>query len=177
MILFKGKTNDLNTLFPPTLKLDGQICVRNGISTRSKFLIGFYDVALYLGKMTEDAHTAMTARDAKQLRMVARRTIKGSLLEKAFKGGIKANAGPDEYAAVVSVIDEVFGQLFATESIKEGEMFTIEFSPDKGVRLNYGNHDDMPYIKQPGFDQALLRAWLGDHPISQEIKKDLLGLH
>ena len=32
MILFKGKTNDLETLFPPTLKLDGQICVRNGIS-------------------------------------------------------------------------------------------------------------------------------------------------
>ena len=177
MILFKGKTNDLNTLFPPTLKVDGQICVRNGISTRSKFLIGFYDVALYLGKMTEDAHTAITSNDAKQLRMVARRTIKGALLEKAFKDGIKANASLDEYAAVASAIDEVFGELFATDSIKEGEMFTIEFSPDKGVRLNYSNHSHFPYINQAGFDQALLRTWLGDNPISQEIKKDLLGLH
>lgn len=55
MILFKGKTNDLETLFPPTLKLDGQICVRNGMSARSKFMIGIYDIALYLGEMTEDA--------------------------------------------------------------------------------------------------------------------------
>ena len=55
MILFKGKTNDLETLFPPTLKLDGQICVRNGMSIRSKFMIGIYDIALYLGEMTEDA--------------------------------------------------------------------------------------------------------------------------
>ncbi len=67
MILFKGKTNDLETLFPPTLKLDGQICVRNGISARSKFMIGIYDIALYLGEMTEDAETAITSRYAKQL--------------------------------------------------------------------------------------------------------------
>ena len=70
MILFKGKTNDLETLFPPTLKLDGQICVRNGISARSKFMIGIYDIALYLGEMTEDAETAITSRYAKQLRMI-----------------------------------------------------------------------------------------------------------
>lgn len=177
MILFKGKTNDLDTLFPPTLKLDGQICVRNGISTRSKFLIGFYDIALYLGQMTEDANTAITANNAKQLRMVSRRTIKGSLLEKAFKDGIRANASAEEYAAVASVIDEVFGELFATNSIKEGEMFTIEFSPTHGVRLNYGDNSQLPYIKQDGFDQAVLRAWLGDHPISVEMKKDLLGQH
>lgn len=177
MILFKGKTNDLETLFPPTLKLDGQICVRNGISARSKFMIGIYDIALYLGKMTEDAETAITARYAKQLRMVSRRNIKGSLLENAFKDGIRANSSAEEYQKIASVIDDVFGELFKTNTIKEGAMFTIEFSPEHGVRLNYDEVGDLPYIKEEGFDQAILRAWLGDNPISLEMKKDLLGQH
>ena len=177
MILFKGKTNDLQTLFPPTLKLDGQICVRNGMSIRSKFMIGIYDIALYLGEMTEDAETAITARYAKQLRMVSRRNIKGSLLENAFKDGIRANSSAKEYQKIASVIDDVFGELFKTNTIKEGAMFTIEFSPEHGVRLNYDEVGDLPYIKEEGFDQAILRAWLGDNPISLEMKKDLLGQH
>ena len=56
-------------------------------------------------------------------------------------------------------------------------MFTIEFSPEHGVRLNYDEVGDLPYIKEEGFKQAILRAWLGDHPISLEMKKDLLGQH
>ena len=72
------------------------------------------------------------------------------------------------------MIDDVFGELFKTNTIKEGAMFTIEFSPEHGVRLNYDEVGDLPYIKEEGFDQAILRAWLGDHPISLEMKKDLL---
>ena len=83
----------------------------------------------------------------------------------------------EEYQKIASVIDDVFGELFKTNTIKEGAMFTIEFSPEHGVRLNYDEVGDLPYIKEEGFDQAILRAWLGDNPISLEMKKDLLGQH
>ena len=66
--------------------------------------------------------------------MVSRRrgNIKGSLLENAFKDGIRANSSAKEYQKS-PVIDDVFGELFKTNTIKEGAMFTIEFSPEHGV--------------------------------------------
>ena len=88
-----------------------------------------------------------------------------------------ADSSEEEYQKIASVIDDVFGELFKTNTIKEGAMFTIEFSPEHGVRLNYDEVGDLPYIKEEGFDQPILRAWLGDNPISLEMKKDLLGQH
>lgn len=176
MILFKGKQNDLDAVFPPMFKLEGILCVRNGISTRSKFLIGFYDMALYLSKVSDDAEEVIMSPCAKQIRMVSRRPIKGTLLGKQLTDGIKANSSLEDFVRFKAVMDEMFADIIATGTIQEGEMFKFDFVPNKGVRLSYDSNDSLPYIDVAGFDQAILRNWLGERPVSEEIKKDLLGL-
>lgn len=52
----------------------------------------------------------------------------------------------------------------------------IDFSPTHGVRLSYENNSDLPFTNIEGLDKALLRTWLGDNAISQEMRRELLGL-
>lgn len=177
MILFKGKQNDLDTVFPPMLKVDGRLCVRNGMSSRGKFLVGLYDIALYLSEMSEDPHHIIESRAAKQIRMVTRRELKGSMIGKALKDGLKANCTKDDYQRFEPMVDELIENVFKNDTLKEGEIFMIDISPNHGVRLSYESNQDLPFLEVDGFDQAVLKTWLGDNPVSAEIKKDLLGHH
>lgn len=176
MILFKGKQNDLDTAFPPMLKIDGVLCVRNGISSRSRLFIGVYDIALYLSQLSEDANEIIESNSAKQLRMITRRPIKGTALGKAFKDGLRANCTAEEFQQYEATINEVLGDALRSDMLEVGELFTIDFSPNHGVRLSYESNQDLPYTMIEGLDKALLRTWIGDNPISQDMKRDLLGL-
>lgn len=176
MMLFKGKQNDLNTVFPPMLKVDGKLCVRNGISSRSKFLVGLYDIALYLSEMSEDAEHIITSATAKQIRMVTRRELKGSMIGKALKDGLRANCTADDYQRFEPILNELIDEVFKNDTLQEGEVFMIDISPSHGVRLSYEGNQDLPFLTVAGFDQAVLRTWLGQNPVSADIKKDLLGL-
>lgn len=177
MILFKGKQNDLSTTFPPMLKVDGRLCVRNGISSRSKFMVGLYDIALYLSEMSEDPHHIIASHSAKQIRMVTRRELKGSMIGKALKDGLKANCTADEYQRFEPTVNELIESVFKNDTLQEGELFTVDISSTHGVRLSYESNQDLPYLEVEGFDQAVLKTWLGDNPVSEDIKKDLLGKH
>ena len=151
---------------------DGTLLQLNGAGVRSKFFMDIYIAELYLEKPSAKAAEVIAAPGRKRvtLHFLHSEVTRDKLVE-AWNEGFKENSGPGELAKLQERIDQ-FNAMFG--DVKKDDVIVLDFSPATGTVVTLKGQKKGA-ITGKDFNDALLRIWLGEKPISSGLKEKLLS--
>ncbi len=159
---------------PQTISIPGveQSLSLNGAGIRYKFFFKIYIAALYVTQPSHKADDIINSKAPK--RMLMHFLYDEVPLEKLVDGwneGFEDNLSEAEQKSLAADI-KGFNQMF--ESLKAGDVVELDYLPGKGTRVTIRGVEK-GVIKGAEFNRALLKIWLGDEPVTEELKEALLG--
>lgn len=156
------------------LSSSGTALQLNGAGLRSEYFFSVYVAALYVPQKTADADAIIGAKAPHRMLMVMKRDVGAGKMLNAFHRGLAANVTEIEQQALKPRLDELDQAMTAMQEVKEGDRLTLDFGADGSVALAL-NGESKATIAGPGIASALLKIWLGEHPVQDDLKKALLG--
>jgi len=146
----------------------------NGAGIRSKFFFKIYVGALYLTQKQSSAEAVITDGQVHRVALHMLSEMSSEKLLDAFNEAIKENHTPAELAPLhvqMTMLKEIFSKV---KEVKPGDAIFIDFLPGSGTRISF-NGVSQGVIPGPSFYRALLKVWLGDKPVQDDLKKAMLG--
>jgi hypothetical protein len=157
---------------PDKVALGESTLVLNGAGVRSKFFVKVYVGALYLSAMQRDAAGIIAADAPVAVHLhFLHSEVEVKKLVDAWNDGFNANHDAAQLAALKARIER-FNALFHT--VKRGDIIRIEYTPGSGTTVAI-NAEERGAIEGADFRAALLRIWLGDKPVDDDLKRAMLG--
>lgn len=151
---------------------DGTELVLNGAAIRNKFFFDIYVAALYLEKPSTEASEVLAGEGPNRVAMhFLYEEVEKEKLVSAWEEGFKGNLNKDELAAMQERID-TFNSLFV--NMKKGQSMFLDYRPKQGTAVII-EKSEVGLIMGKDFNNALLRIWLGDKPVTSKMKKQLLS--
>lgn len=156
-------------------KVGGSELQLNGAGVRSAGLgKEVYVAGLYLQGRSQNAEKTLASKQPKRLVMVFNRDIKSSVLHNAFRDGISLNATGAELARLEPSIAKLEQIMTTIPETKAGDRLALDFLADGSVALNYKGQV-LDSIPGPDFGKAMLKIWLGEVPVADDLKNALLA--
>lgn len=147
----------------------------NGAGLRTRFMLKIYAMGLYLPKRTDSADTIAGSIGPKRIQIVTLRDLTAEQFADALVEGLKKNHSDAEFSKLQARTDDFRNALLGLKSAPKGSEIRLEWLPGIGTRLSVGNEIRGKDIPGEDFFRALLRIWLGDKPVDQDLKNALLG--
>jgi Chalcone isomerase-like len=157
-----------------TAKVEGQELKLNGAGVRSRMFIKVYVAALYLEQKSTAADAVIGNKGVKRMALHIVRDLKADVFSTALRDGLNANNSAAELAKISDKINEFNGILGGVGGVKKGDVVQLDYLPVAGTRVVI-NGDVKGTISGEDFFRSLLKVWLGDKPIDETLKKNLLG--
>lgn len=153
----------------------GNELVLNGAGLRTRFMLKVYTIGLYLPKRSESAVSAITGAGAKRIQITTLRDLSAEDFANALIDGVRKNHGEADLANLQGRLDEFRTTLLGIRAAPNGTQVRIDWLPASGTRLSIGNETRGKDIPGEDFFRALLRIWIGDKPVDEDLKNALLG--
>ena len=151
---------------------DGTELVLNGTGTRKMLFVSVYVGALYLPAPASQATAVFDEAVPKRMRLhVVYERVARERLVKAWQNGFERNTPAAMLATLKTRID-AFNALFDTAV--EGDVVDIDYLPTTGTQVRI-NGVLRGTIDGADFQRAVFGIWLGDNPVSESLKSELLG--
>jgi hypothetical protein len=146
--------------------------VLNGAGVRKKFFIKVYVGALYLPKRLRNAAEILSLTGEKRVTMhFVHSKVSAEKMMDGWTNGFSANHSAEEMEELQERLDK-FNTMFPT--LHKGGMVRLDFIPSEGTQV-WINNQMVGIIKGADFNRALLKVWLGEHPVDTDLKKGMLG--
>ncbi len=150
----------------------GTELVLNGAGIRKKFFFSIYLASLYLPSTTGDAGAILTANQPNRVQMdILYSEVKKEKLVAGWNDGFAANHSAEQLQPLKDRLDRFNGMF---DTLVSGDLVQLDYLPDAGTRVTI-NGEERGVIAGQDFNQALLRVWLGESPVTKSLKRDLLG--
>ncbi len=151
----------------------GNTLALNGLGIRYKFFFKIYIAALYLQEKSRDVKSVVETDAPKRMTMhFLYEEVEKEKLVDGWNEGFENNLSSEKLNSLKSRIDQ-FNSYF--ESMKSGEVIYLDYLPGKGTRVIIKG-TEKGIVEGLDFNQALLSIWLGDEPVGEELKQQLLGV-
>ena len=148
--------------------------VLNGAGIRTKMVFKVYVGALYLTAKKTDAAAVLADTDAKRVSLHMLRGLSAEKLVHALDEGLEENNSAAELAVIEPQLKAFRQHITAVGTVKEGDVIVLDYVPGKGTQASF-NGKALGTTEGEAFNQALLKVWLGDHPVDASLKKAMLG--
>jgi len=153
----------------------GPELVLNGAGLRTRFFVKVYAAGLYLEKKSTTPADVLGLKGPKRVSMHLLRNLSAKQILDALHDGVAANSPPAELAKLKPQLDALDGVMTAMGPIKEGDVVTLDYVPGSGTVVTVNGQAKGKPIAGTALYDALLRVWLGDDPVQDDLKKALLG--
>jgi len=151
---------------------DGGVLQLNGAGIRTKFFFDIYIAELYVEHpASATAELIKAAGEKKMLMHFLYKEVGRDKLVEGWNEGFTGNSKPEEVAKLQDRIDR-FNAMFV--DVKKGDLVVLDFIPDQGTVVTIAGQEK-GLIAGKDFNDALLRIWLGDKPVTESLKEKLLG--
>jgi hypothetical protein len=159
---------------PDSYQVGGQTLVLNGIGVRTLtiFSIKAYVAGLYLPRPSHDARAILQSADPKVIILRFVRAASKERVERQYRAGEATNCGHGECAPEDQADFEAL--IAAAPAVKPGDTFTYIFT-DGRVRV-FANDRVIGDFADRDLAYRLLSGFIGDHPPSADLRRQLLGL-
>jgi len=161
--------------FDDQIKLGASEIVANGAGLRKKVFFKVYAMALYLPEKQSDAAGAVNAKGSKRISISLLRDLSAQQFVEALQEGLGANHSAAELAVLKDRLAQFSDVMLSVGEAKTGTLVVIDWIPDAGTRLTVGGQVRGKDIAGEDFYRALLRIWLGEKPVQDDLKQALLG--
>ena len=153
----------------------GPELVLNGAGIRTRVFFKVYVGALYLAEKKAAASDVLALAGPKRVAMNMLRDLTAQQLSEALVDGISNNSSAAEQTALKARINELVAIMNALGEAKKGDAIMLDFLPESGTRVVLNGRPRGKPIQGEDFYRALLRIWLGDQPVDDDLKKGMLG--
>jgi hypothetical protein len=158
-----------------TAQVGNQTLKLNGAGIRYKVIFKVYVAAMYLPEVKSTTAEVLALPGAKRLSLVILRDLSSDDLGNRFMEGLKKNL---EYAERAKLVNSmvIFGQMFALiPGMKKGDVLNLDLVPGVGVVSQMNGKQLGETITDQSFYNAVLKIWLGNHPVDEELKRKMLN--
>lgn len=149
--------------------------ILNGAGLRTKVFFKVYVIGLYLPAKAVTGTEVLSQKGNKRAHLTLVRDVGPEDFSDALIDGLKNNSGEAEFAAMKPRIDQFRQSIIAAGEVKSGSVVHLDYLPEGGTRLTIGGKQLGQDIPGEDFYNALLRIWIGDKPIQDNLKEALLG--
>ena len=152
--------------------------VLNGAVIRTNIFVKSYIVVLYLGEKTSSGEVVLADAGAKRVALHILRNMEADRFVGVFEKAVTANHSPIEMAALAERVRK-FSRLLDQSSLSggmiwgKGDVIDFDYLPAVGTRVSV-NGVESGRVEGVEFYRAMLKAWLGDKPLNEDVKKGLL---
>ncbi len=164
--------------FDDKTKVGGADTVINGAGMRKVLFIKGYAMGLYLPqKATTDAEV-LGMKGAKRIRLVLLRDASGETFAESLSGGMRKNHSEQEIVPLNARIEAFKATMVGVGNVTNGAAINLDWLPEVGAgvtRLTVNGEKKGEDVAGEDFFRALLRIWLGDKPVQDDLKQHLLG--
>lgn len=160
--------------FDDKLTLGNAELTVNGTGVRSKFGKR-YAMALYLPAKAGDAKAVLAAKGPKRIAISLIKDVDGDTFASAVSKGINNNSSDAEKATLKERVKQLADTVVALGEIKAGARIVFDWLPEKGTVLTINGQPKGHEIPGEDFYSALLKVWLGEDPVQNDLKQGLLG--
>jgi len=147
----------------------------NGAGLRRFIFFKVYAMALYLPAKTSRAAEAIAAAGAKRIDIRMLRNVDADEFGEALEKGLRANLSAAEMKTIDARVGELLAIMKALKVAKEGMRIELDWLPGAGTVVVVDGKARGKPITGDDFYRALLRVWLGEHPVQDDLKDALLG--
>ena len=142
-----------------------------GAGLRKRFVFQVYAIGLYVQERKADP---ITQPGPKRVQIHMLRDVGAEPFIDALVDGIKANHSEAEAKALDPRVRQLGATIAEIKEAKKGMSIALDWNGKVTQVLVDGKATGQP-IEGEDFYRALLRIWLGDKPVQDDLKKSLLG--
>lgn len=158
-----------------TAKSGATDMVLNGAGLRTKVFFKVYAMGLYLPAKKGVVADVLAAAGPKRVEIHMLRDVNAPEFSEALKDGLRNNHSEAEFKALGPRLEVLTGSMNEMKEAKTGMVILLDWIPGVGTRITIDNQVRGKPIPGEDFYRALLRIWLGEDPVSSDLKKALLG--
>ncbi len=156
------------------LRVGEQELQLNGMALRTRAFFKVYVAGLYLPQKTNSVQQAL-APARKRMALVMLRDVGADSLSGSLVDGVRQNATEAEFARLKPQLDELVALMQKIGEAKKGMTIALDHAPGTGTAVLLNGVPQGRPVAGDDFYAALLRIWLGEQPVSSDMKKALLG--
>jgi hypothetical protein len=153
----------------------GQPLVLNGAGLRKRAFFDVYAMGLYVTQKKTAAAELIALGGPKRVAIHMLRDVGADTFTEALVEGMKENHAEAEFKALEPRVQQLSSIMLQVKEAKKGMQIALEWLPASGTRVTIDGKAAGAAIAGEDFFRALLRIWLGDKPVSADLKAGLLG--
>jgi hypothetical protein len=146
----------------------------NGAGLRKRVFFQVYAIGLYLPQKSTSAAAVLEQQGPKRVAIHMLRDVSADAFTEALAEGIRANHSEAEVKALEPRIQELAAIMAEVKEAKKGMAIALDWTGAETQLVIQGKPAGKP-IAGEDFYRALLRIWVGDKPVQDDLKKALLG--
>lgn len=160
--------------FDDGVRVDNAPLVLNGVGLRSILFLKMYVAGLYLPEKMTNAEAVLANKGAKRIALHVLNDTDSEHFLKGFRKGFEKNHNAQEMAELRDRMEAFVHMFDAVTKVKKGDVIALDWRPENGTRIRL-NESELGTIAGEDFYRALLSIWIGEKPVSSDLKKGLLG--
>ena len=146
----------------------------NGAGLRKRAFFQVYAIGLYVQQKSANAATVIEQPGPKRVAIHMLRNVGADSFNEALGDGVRANHGEADLKALEPRLKELGAIIGGIGEAKKGMAIQLDWTGSETQVVVEGKPAGKP-IAGEDFYRALLRIWLGDRPVQDDLKKALLG--
>jgi hypothetical protein len=156
------------------VQVESRDLVLNGAGLRKRFVFSIYVIGLYLPEKKSDAAAVLQLAGPKRAAIHMQRDVGAEQFTESLLEGLKPNVSEAEYKAFEPRLKQLMDVIAEIKEAKKGMSIAIDWT-GTATRLAVNGAPVGKPIPGEDFYRALLRIWIGDKPVQDDLKKALLG--
>jgi len=155
-------------------QVESRELVLNGAGLRKRIIFNVYVIGLYLPEKKSDLAAIVALAGPKRAAIHMLRDVGADRFTEALVEGLRANTSEAQYKALEPRVQELAAIMAQVAEAKKGMTISLDWTGAATQLLVNGKPAGKP-IAGEDFYRALLRIWLGDKPVQDDLKRSLLG--
>ena len=147
----------------------------NGAGLRKRAFFNVYAIGLYLPDKKAGAADAIGSPGAKRVALHMLRDVDAASFTEALIDGMRPNHDEATMKALEPRIAELSSIMNELKEAKKGMAVLLDWQPGAGTIVSVDGKPRGKPIAGEDFYRALLRIWIGERPVQDDLKKALLG--
>jgi hypothetical protein len=143
-----------------------------GAGLRKRLFFDVYAMGLYVADRKADP---IAQGGAKRVAIHMLRNVGADTFAKALVDGMRRNHDEATMKALEPRIAQLNAVMGAIKEARKGMAIALDWVPGAGTQVTIDGKAEGKPIEGEDFYRALLRIWLGDKPVQDDLKKALLG--
>ena len=154
-----------------TVRVASNDLALKGAGLRKRLFFQVYAIGLYVRDPKADP---VSQPGPKRVHIHMLRDVGAEQFTEALADGIKANHAEAEAKVLEPRVKELGAIMAQLQQAKQGMAIALDWTGSETVLVVDGKPAGAP-IQGEDFYRALLRIWLGENPVQEDLKKSLLG--